>query len=275
MRINKHKKKPMHHWKVSGSVAILWTLCFSLSALSAVDREAQNQAEVSELEVKEAREARRAAEARCAELTSALGQTEKELAGVRRRYATLYLQSRELQQTVHELELQAANMLAPDKGTETAEKLAQAGRALKRLQDSRRELRDRIHAFQVYLNSVLDMLQPSEALRREIAERFNAVLDTVDRYGEPLSSVAGRDSGLEKARQCHVLAVNDDLQIVVLDTGAVNSVRCGSEWRVITDSRSKAVTLRIIETRPYISAAVVAEGSFNTVAPGALAELSE
>ncbi|MBN1863578.1 MAG: hypothetical protein JW808_01620 [Victivallales bacterium] len=65
-------------------------------------------------------------------------------------------------------------------------------------------------------------------------------------------------------QSCRVLAVNDSLQIVVLDAGAASGVRGG----IMLHTEDRACRLVVIETRQFISAALVTEGDISRLARG-------
>ena len=87
-----------------------------------------------------------------------------------------------------------------------------------------------------------------------------------DDQGNKLRDKVVSERGLE-VRSCRVLAVNDDLQVVVLDSGYAEGIRRGSHWQIARDDEV-AVRLRVIDVRADISAAVVVDGRFGDVGPG-------
>lgn len=66
-----------------------------------------------------------------------------------------------------------------------------------------------------------------------------------------------------KVNRCRLLAVEEDLQIVVLPVGSSHGVFCGLNFYI-----GKNTSLRVIVVRPYFSAAVVEDGSIRDLAPG-------
>jgi hypothetical protein len=69
-----------------------------------------------------------------------------------------------------------------------------------------------------------------------------------------------------------VIAVDDKLQTVVLDVGYANGVRCGL---LLWSGKGDAVRLKVIETRPFISAAVVVKGKLEDLAPGTVVRIGK
>ena len=68
------------------------------------------------------------------------------------------------------------------------------------------------------------------------------------------------------AKSCRILALNDKLQLAVLNVGSVNGIRNGLNLRSVK-SKNK-VLLRVIDARPYVSGAIVMEGDIGDLAPG-------
>jgi len=64
--------------------------------------------------------------------------------------------------------------------------------------------------------------------------------------------------------------VEEDLQIVVLPVGSAHGVFCGLNFFI-----GKKASLRVIAARPYLSAAVVTDGSIRDLAPGMEATTSK
>jgi chromosome segregation ATPase len=219
------------------------------------------------VQVQELRLAREAAERRCAELDAALAKAQRELNELRSRYADLYLQSQERSRQMESLELQAAHLLVDRQALAADDPAAQALHALEDVRQAQVELVSQVRAFQGYLGSVLDVIEPSDAMRREITARCAELVASAERAFKPLSTVAGRGRRDLVVRTCRVLTVNDDLQVAVLDSGQDAGIRRGTQWKVVKDGTLKA-RLLVIEVRAGISAATVTEGRLGDLGPG-------
>ena len=92
------------------------------------------------------------------------------------------------------------------------------------------------------------MMLRVDRTRRDIRE-FAALTAPADTAGDPL-------------RNCRILAVNPGLKIAVLSVGATNGAFTGLIYN------AGSVKLRLTSVRPYVSAAVVVEGSFDAITPG-------
>ncbi|MBT3376169.1 MAG: hypothetical protein HN742_07440 [Lentisphaerae bacterium] len=272
----KRKKSTGSSWQLSTRVAILCALCLCSSIAIGQDTKTpvDADAEGSALALKEAQVARQVAEERRAELSATLLRAEVELEQLRERYAELYLESRRQQQDREDLELRAAGLLADRQDISSGRALSRALNALVTLRDNQLGLGDQLREFGLYLNSVLDVLQPSEALRKEVTERYTKLVRDVDRSAKPLPIVAGRGSEDLGRNTCRVLTVEDELQVVLLDRGSDGGIRHGTLWTFVRDKRVIA-RLRVIDVRESISAAIVTDGSFESVGPGVRLEQGE
>ncbi len=258
-------KKTLSGWTWQILSAILWTSCFCACTVNAADGAATAAAEP--VQVQELRLAREAAEKRCVEQEQALSKARQELEQLRSRYAELFLNSQERNRQMEALELQAAHLLVDRQALAGGDTGAAALHALDDVRQAQVELLKLVRAFSVYLNSALDVLEPSDVMRREIATRTAELVAGAERAFKPLSTVAGRGSRDLVARSCRVLAVNDDLQVVVFDSGQDAGIRRGTHWKVVKDGTVKAQLL-VIEVRADISAAVVTAGRLGDSGPG-------
>jgi len=223
----------------------------------------------SALKMHEAELARQAAEQRCAELSVALVRGERELEKERQRYAALQLQARRQQEAFDALQAQTAGwLLAADTGVPPGIGWQDTLARLEAVQADYRAACLRFREFGGYVTALLDNLKASEALRQDVRNRFDEAVRACERLEARPPIVAGR-GGVEEtgSRVCRVRSVNADLGVVILDAGADAGVRPGGLWRVLRDDRVVA-RLRVVSTRPGVSAAVPVEGRLAEVVPG-------
>ena len=145
--------------------------------------------------LREAREARESAEKRILDLELELGKAKKELEKIRSRYADFYLESHAVVERMRQLELQASHLIRRKEDLDGDALAAQALEALNLAGRRQLEVEDAVQRFEQYLTSVLDVLQPSDALRRELSERTRALQRAVENSLKPLSIVARRGGG--------------------------------------------------------------------------------
>ena len=71
--------------------------------------------------------------------------------------------------------------------------------------------------------------------------------------------------GEQRPDRCRVYEVNHELQVVALSIGSANGVRSGL---IFWGGEKRDIQLRVVSVRPFVSAAVVTEGSLQNLAPG-------
>jgi hypothetical protein len=181
--------------------------------------------------------------------------------------------NRELREELASVRLQATNVLVNYDDLAEAHLLVQLQRDLQRLQQAHQEITRSLTDCQRALGSVMEVLdaKPDSPLRRVVTEKF-AVVFTQLAAAEQLISQAGQPASRASATEARLLAVNDELNLAVLDLGQAQGARVGSTWRV-TNSRGAVTTLRVIELRPSLSGAMIVDGSRTDLAPGSLAKL--
>jgi hypothetical protein len=264
------QKKIELHWTMVICPVMLCALCL-ISPLLAGDADSSL---LTEPAGPEAVDAITGNDRKIAELQAALIQSQRELERLRQRYAELYLRSRKQADELEEIQLRLAGWLTDEQAVQDERALAEALAYLEMLQDSQRHFYRQVREFGRYLEAALEILQPSEGLRREIRGRFEPIVALADRLERVPSKVAGRDGAYDRTRrQCRVLAVNDELQIAVLDAGSIDGVRPGSSWRIIDGSRVLGL-VTVIEVRPALSAAMPAADILKRISPGMQARLA-
>lgn len=248
-------------------VSIFWLSCLCAARTCAQEPNAPKVFDVG-LQLKETQVALSAEKERAVELEQANAALRKELEQLRSRYADLYLVSRQQRQEQQDLDLRVAHLLTDHREIEAGQALARAVRALREADSGQRDLRVAVEEFGTYLASVLEVLQPSDTLKSQIERRYQVVRSTAEATKNPLSIlVARRDSGNPAERVCRILSLNEELQVAVLDAGSDAGVRPGATWHVLVDGQRTA-DLKILETRPNVSAALVIRGTFQQIGPG-------
>lgn len=266
----KLQKRQGTGWKNRLLFVIVWALCFVWHGSGA-----QNAAESADAADRNssADEERNALLRENAELKAALAQRQTELEQLRGRFAELYIQSSRQAEQLTELQLHAAALLDGPRDRGERRVVADALAYAEDIRQARRKLIEQLRDFAQYLEAMLDVLQPSSGLRREMTQRFASILRVADRLEQAPSLVAGRDGvNVAAPRAGRVLAVNDELQIVVLDVGLADGIRSGTVWE-IGDAGQVLAELRIIISRNAVSAAVPIHGRLERIAPGMEARL--
>ena len=263
------KETPHEGWTTGPCLAILQALCLISLAACSANSETGRSPEALILELKEACLAREAAQQRLAETSASLREKEKQLELLRRRYADLYVEARSQQEELEYLELRVSGLLTDRDDVASGRELSRVLRALEDMRDRQETVSGKLREFRIYLDSCFEVLQPTADIRREVAEHVASLEKAAALPVRPLSLVAGRGSGDLDRLECRVLAVEDDLQVVVLDRGSVEGIRLGTDWQYVHQGKVRA-GLRVVEVRAFISAAIVTDGKVAAVGPGAL-----
>ena len=82
-----------------------------------------------------------------------------------------------------------------------------------------------------------------------------------------IPSLVAKRGGL-RTETCNVLAVNNELKVIVLDAGYQNGVVLGGEWLVNDPDSKDLVRLHIVEVRRTLSAAIPKHGSLQDIKVG-------
>lgn len=189
-----------------------------------------------------------------------------EVEALRRRYADLYLEARRLRHELAQLEHSAAHLLEGRTAGTESQAAQRMAALLERSRADQVALYRSLVELDGFLEAVMDAVLASDATREELRRRMDAVRTRSARLAAPPSAVAGR-GGDSAGREVHVLAVDTDLQVVVLDVGSRDAVPVGSLWRIRGTDNAQCV-MRIVETRERISAALVVQGAAQDIESG-------
>lgn len=161
-----------------------------------------------------------------------------------------------------QLQLGIAGALAKGKLPAADERFVQLVRMLNDIAESGVSLALKSVEFCDEVDSVLKAL-PMEA--KEIAG-LRLKRDALKTESRKFSALAGRDLAERSVKKSRILAVNRDLQVVVLPVGSIHGAFNGLILKA--SGKEEAVRLKIVSTRPFVSAAVVEAGNIDDLAPG-------
>ena len=126
--------------------------------------------------------------------------------------------------------------------------------------DSSRTLALRSVDFCDLVDSLLKQMPIGKVRKAEI----NLRMEELKKGARKLNTLADLTFRQKPVNRCRILAVNKDLQIVVLPVGSIHGVSIGLNYY----TGKKKVRLRIIMVRPFVSAAVPEEGNIESLASG-------
>jgi len=113
--------------------------------------------------------------------------------------------------------------------------------------------------FCEFVNSLMPDMPIGYLKRSELQSKLNAARMAADRFNT-FTSEKAPESSLAK---CRILAVDHELGCVVLNAGAAHGAFHGMLYYV-----GKQVTLRVVDVRPFVTAAIPVSGSIKDLAPG-------
>jgi hypothetical protein len=224
----------------------------------------------SELTVRlqEVEVARQAADEHAMSLNAALIRTESALAVMRKRFSEVHIEAQQLRKELAALNIRAANLLVNEEDLPEAHVLARFADDAEQAKVAIGQVYKDLVTFKGYLGSVLDAVGGPErdTYRQLLTEKLELVFDDLRRTEQffnpkPIADSATPDGDLR------VLSVSDELQVVVISAGRLQGVRLG-QLLTIREGRARNTTLRVIETRQALSAAMVEEGSLRQISPG-------
>ena len=242
-------------------------LCILCTLVTFLASECISQELGNRLVVKEAQEARESAERRSLELELELRKMRGELDALRSRYAALYVESHQVLRNLREMEAEAARLIQKKQSGDSDK--ADVLEALDLMVRRQLEVRQTLLDFEKCLSSLLEVLQPSEAVKSELERRLAVLKKAVDDSLVPVPQITGSAS----ATGAQVLSVNSKEETVTLDKGSLNGIRPGKVW-CLTDKGGVVIAkLRTIACRQDFSTAVLIEGKMGHVIEGALLSL--
>lgn len=219
--------------------------------------------------MQELRIAREALERETAALKQELAGIQAELDRVRTLYAEAILRQREEVEQLRSLEVQAASLVQAGTGDGAGKTLAESVQVLSLLRSRLLNVESEVTKFEKAMAAAMAVMQPSDALRREVEDRVMSLRRVVESSLKPLSIVAGRGSGDAVLTGCSVLSADAQTQTVILDKGFLDGCRGGM---VFVHRRQEKVVarLKVVEVRPDLAVAVIVEGTLARVTPGML-----
>ena len=158
------------------------------------------------------------------------------------------------------LQLSIAATIASSKMEAATFREGQLIQALDNVFSNGRTLALRSVKFCVIVESLLKQMPIGKIRKAEITLRA----DELKTGARKLNALADLTFRQKPVNRCRILAVNKDLQVVVLPVGSVHGVSIGLNYY----AGKKKVQLRIITVRPFVSAAVPIKGDIESLASG-------
>ena len=250
-------------WKNKLSAAILYLLFFFAVFCCALFADSSESLALTEM-----RMAREAMEREKLQLSNELAETKKELDRVRSLYADKLIEQSRLMDRLLDQELAAENLLQGGEEHEIEKRFSEAMQVMALVRRRILEVEAEFSLFERFMAAALDGLQPSDAMRHEVEQRVVSLRRVIESSLNPLSLVAGRGNGDAEQPGCMVLSLDEETQSVYLNRGFQHGLRSGIVF-VLERAGKTLAEVRLVECRPDTSAAILSQGNWAALMPGA------
>lgn len=203
------------------------------------------------------------------DLLAELAAAKKELCFLRKELADVLRQSEKRDEEYRRLKMSIAGIFAGTEKKAVSEREEEALDALLSVNSAGKDLVTRIMEFCAFLDAFLEKEQLSDVDRVRIKCR----MDELKSSAVFLNAYINPPAKTKILEECRVLAVNDELQVVVLAAGSVHGVNSGLTLRVKV--KEENILLKVIAVRPFICAAIVTDGDLEDLAPGMIADIGK
>ena len=203
-----------------------------------------------------------AREDRIAELEAQLKMMRVEMGILRKTLADMLANADKRQKALLRIQCSVAASLANGKKRAMSEESMKLLDSLSKLQRSGNDLVSMATEFCDLVDAALSRKSLTDLDKAKLRFSLEKLKTTAGLFHSLVASP--RESG--EGGSCRVLSLNDKLQLVVLNAGTVNGIRNGLNLRSSTSKQK--VLLRVVDSRPYISGAIVVEGDIGALAPG-------
>jgi hypothetical protein len=132
-------------------------------------------------------------------------------------------------------------------------------------------LAEQVRRYAAKLQEKLRVADVSETLRQQLMDDFAQLRDVLHvriAGSESLHQVV--QASKQSYTQKRVLAVDTDLQVVVIAAGQYQQVKAGTRFRVAAGQAAQGVVMKVVRVSAHFAAAMVIEGSLKSVEPGAV-----
>ena len=205
-------------------------------------------------------EKRESAAAQIAELELRLRMIQQELQFLRKEMAEVLKQSEKRDQEYLRLQMSIAASIADGSRKEYDKQNSELLKSLFEISGSGEELVSYSTEFCDFVGKVIDQESITDIDKARVKLRLGKLKSTAEKFH---MRIKPRPKDL-LFKSCRVFAVNDKLQVVVLNVGTTSGMRNGLFLR----TESGDSKLSVVVVRPFISAAVVTEGDISSLSKG-------
>jgi hypothetical protein len=243
-----------------------WTVCIILTILMGSLSQSYllggNQTVTKVVSQKAKSEERVSAAARIADFELRLRMTQKELGILRKEMADVLKQSEKRDQEYLRLQMSIAASIADGSRKEYDKQNRELLKALYGITLSGETLVSNSTEFCNFVEMILDQKSITDIDKARVKLRLGKLKSAAEKFH---MRIKPRPEDL-LFQSCRVFAVNDTLQVVVVNVGTTSGMRNGLFLR----TESGDCTLSVVAVRPFISAAIVTKGDISSLSKGAV-----
>ncbi|MEA2012161.1 MAG: hypothetical protein U9O87_03625 [Verrucomicrobiota bacterium] len=224
--------------------------------------------------LKEAEVACTAAEEKCSELEIDIALLQVQLNEARKKNAVIWQELKDVKRDLKSLNGSTAVLLLENDGLRQAD-----AKTLSILFEYLNEKNSVFKSMAMRINNLIAFLESlatkknndTNPYRKKVLKELSSIQIELFALKESFNFANATN---KKIRHCNVLAVQNELGIVVFDAGLMNGVTVKSVWEIQKNENVPEIMIQIIETRKLISAGIVIDGSLIDVKIGATATKS-
>ncbi len=251
--------------------SFLWTNCLAAFILCSLTcGYAGHAEELIELRqyLAEARAENRTLAEQKAALEQELAAAREELAQLRSRYAEMVMRSETQGASLAQMEMAAANLLRGGQGAsdgaaerlQLLEALGEVRRGILQTGTRLRECNDAVAAM-------MDICQPSAALRQECDRRFQVMKDALAGCLKAVQTDGASRATAETT--CAITQVDAEVQLALVDQGGAAGLRLGSRLKLLGEAAGETL-VRVVALRHEAAVVQMEQGDFKALVPGLL-----
>ncbi len=204
-----------------------------------------------------------------AELTKSLRQSNRELEKCREDYAQVYQSQVAIEQELGYLKLRATYLLDNSRQLDCGHTLTRYLSILEEIQSIHHEFQDELWDFRIYVDSILALhTEPiNQAIQAILDARFQVLLNEWQRVNARLNFMTeNRTASTHSLNACRIIAVNLDLNLVILDIGENHGVKPGILLN-LQPNNDATIKVKLMEVRKQICGAEIIKGNANRLIP--------
>ena len=212
------------------------------------------------------------AERRILQLEWELKTLQNQHAELQKQYAELYERCAATVERMKRLELRAAELIQTQDTPDSEEIAIQAMEALQQAQAHQKTVQDTFTGFEKFLETWMDLLQPSKALRLELTGHLNdlkTAIGTTPSTGLQPNANTGDGTG-KPLQRCSILTVDRTKALVYMNGGLAMGIRTGMHWHLCGADGRILARLLTVDCRQKISVAILTQGDLNDLGAGAI-----